>query len=190
MKREDLKALGLSDEQIGSIMALHGQTVNELNGKLSSAQQEAQQYQSQLADNQKELETLKKSAKGNDELTSQLADLQAKFNSSKAESETKLADLKKQSAIDLALTTAGALNSKAAKALLDLDSLTLNDKGEVEGLTSAVETLQKDNAFLFKAQETNKQSSPQFLFGGNPNPDGGSGEKSIEEKIAERLSAK
>ncbi|MDT2438152.1 capsid protein, partial [Enterococcus avium] len=33
MKREELKELGLTDEQIGSVMALHGVTVNELNSR-------------------------------------------------------------------------------------------------------------------------------------------------------------
>ena len=37
MKREELKELGLTDEQIGSIMALHGVTVYELNSRVSTA---------------------------------------------------------------------------------------------------------------------------------------------------------
>ncbi|WP_227644272.1 hypothetical protein [Enterococcus faecium] len=41
MKREELKELGLTDEQIGSIMALHGVTVNELNSRVSTAEQQA-----------------------------------------------------------------------------------------------------------------------------------------------------
>lgn len=94
MKREDLKALGLNDEQIGSIMALHGQTVNELNGKLTGAQQEVEQFKTQLANNQTELDSLKESAQGNEDLTKQLTELQAAFDTSKAESATKLLNCK------------------------------------------------------------------------------------------------
>ncbi len=37
MKREELKEFGLTDEQIGSVMALHGVTVNDLNSRVSTA---------------------------------------------------------------------------------------------------------------------------------------------------------
>ena len=72
MKREELKELGLTDEQIGSIMALHGVTVNELNSRVSTAEQQATQYQEQLEKNQNELNDFKANAKGNEDLTKQL----------------------------------------------------------------------------------------------------------------------
>ena len=36
MKREELKALGLEDSAIDKVMALHGQTVNGLNGQINT----------------------------------------------------------------------------------------------------------------------------------------------------------
>ena len=36
MKREELKDLGLSDEQVGSIMAMHSSEMNKLRGELTS----------------------------------------------------------------------------------------------------------------------------------------------------------
>lgn len=182
MKREDLKALGLEDEQIGSIMALHGQTVNELNGKLTGAQQEVEQFKTQLATNQTELDSLKESAKGNDDLTKQLTDLQAAFDTSKAESATKISELQKQSAIDLAITQSGARNVKAVKALLDSSSLELTDNGEVKGLDKALETVRSENDYLFQGAP----KPPQFVNPNNPNPNGQE-DKSILEKIQERL---
>lgn len=185
MKRDDLKALGLTDEQIGSIMALHGQTVNELNGKVTAATSEAEQFKTQLATNQTELDTLKKSAKGNEDLTKQLADLQASFDTSKADSTAKIAELQKQSAIDLALTNAGARNIKAVKALLDADNLALDDKGQVTGLTDALTTLQKDNDYLFQPAAP-EPKAPTIVVGGNPDPNA-TGGKTIVQKIQERL---
>ena len=160
MKREELKELGLTDEQIGSIMALHGVTVNELNSRVSTAEQQATQYQEQLEKNQNELNDFKANAKGNEDLTKQLEDLQSKFDETKTSSEQQIADLKKSSAIDLALTQAGAKNIKAAKALLDSESLELTDEG-LKGLDEQLVALKESDGYLFGQSE----QVP-------PNPDG------------------
>ncbi|HFC9361750.1 hypothetical protein CU025_2012 [Enterococcus faecium] len=160
MKREELKELGLTDEQIGSIMALHGVTVNELNSRVSTAEQQATQYQEQLEKNQNELNDFKANAKGNEDLTKQLEDLQSKFDETKTSSEQQIADLKKSSAIDLALTQAGAKNIKAAKALLDSESLELTDEG-LKGLDDQLTALKESDGYLFGQSE----QVP-------PNPDG------------------
>ncbi|HAQ5715025.1 MULTISPECIES: phage scaffolding protein [Enterococcus] len=160
MKREELKELGLTDEQIGSIMALHGVTVNELNSRVSTAEQQATQYQEQLEKNQNELNDFKANAKGNEDLTKQLEDLQSKFDEIKTSSEQQIADLKKSSAIDLALTQAGAKNIKAAKALLDSESLELTDEG-LKGLDDQLAALKESDGYLFGQSE----QVP-------PNPDG------------------
>ncbi len=152
MKREELKELGLTDEQIGSVMALHGVTVNELNSKVSTAEQQATQYQEQLEKNQNELNDFKANAKGNEDLTKQLEDLQSKFDETKTSSEQQIADLKKSSAIDLALTQAGAKNIKAAKALLDGESLELTDEG-LKGLDEQLAALKESDGYLFGQSE-------------------------------------
>ncbi|MCS5465559.1 phage scaffolding protein [Enterococcus lactis] len=152
MKREELKELGLTDEQIGSIMALHGVTVNELNSRVSTAEQQATQYQEQLEKNQNELNDFKANAKGNEDLTKQLEDLQSRFDEIKTSSEQQIADLKKSSAIDLALTQAGAKNIKAAKALLDSESLELTDEG-LKGLDEQLAALKESDGYLFGSNE-------------------------------------
>lgn len=152
MKREELKELGLTDEQIGSIMALHGVTVNELNSRVSTAEQQATQYQEQLEKNQNELNDFKANAKGNEDLTKQLEDLQSRFDEIKTSSEQQIADLKKSSAIDLALTQAGAKNIKAAKALLDGESLELTDEG-LKGLDDQLAALKESDGYLFGQSE-------------------------------------
>ena len=181
MKREQLKELGLSDEQIESVIGLHGKTVSDITSQLKTAQDEAKQYQDQLTANQSELNALKDSAKGNEELTNQLAELQAKFDDAQANSQNTIADLKKQSAIELALTQAGARNITAVKALLDADKLTVSDKG-VEGLNEQLEAVKADNDYLFQATEP---KTPTIVTGGNPQ--GGTDGKSIVQKIQERL---
>lgn len=182
MKREELKELGLTDEQIGSIMALHGVTVNELNSRVSTAEQQATQYQEQLEKNQNELNDFKANTKGNEDLTKQLEDLQSKFDEIKTSSEQQIADLKKSSAIDLALTQAGAKNIKAAKALLDSESLELTDEG-LKGLDDQLAALKESDGYLFGQSE----QVP-------PNPDGKkatfSGNASSGQNVEEDVFAK
>lgn len=169
MKREELKELGLTDEQIGSIMALHGVTVNELNSRVSTAEQQATQYQEQLEKNQNELNDFKANAKGNEDLTKQLEDLQSRFDEIKTSSEQQIADLKKSSAIDLALTQAGAKNIKAAKALLDSESLELTDEG-LKGLDEQLAALKESDGYLFGSNEPvpPNPEGKKATFGGNP----------------------
>lgn len=184
MKREELKELGLTDEQIGSIMALHGVTVNELNSRVSTAEQQATQYQEQLEKNQNELNDFKANAKGNEDLTKQLEDLQSRFDEIKTSSEQQIADLKKSSAIDLALTQAGAKNIKAAKALLDSESLELTDEG-LKGLDDQLAALKESDGYLFGSNEPvpPNPEGKKATFGGNPS----SGQNVEEDVFAKAL---
>ncbi len=184
MKREELKELGLTDEQIGSIMALHGVTVNELNSRVSTAEQQAAQYQEQLEKNQNELNDFKANAKGNEDLTKQLEDLQSRFDEIKTSSEQQIADLKKSSAIDLALTQAGAKNIKAAKALLESESLELTDEG-LKGLDEQLAALKESDGYLFGSNEPvpPNPEGKKATFGGNPS----SGQNVEEDVFAKAL---
>nr|DAV80921.1 MAG TPA: minor structural protein [Caudoviricetes sp.] len=164
MKKEDLIALGVDEETAKSIMALHGKTVTQLNAQVATLEGERDTAQQQLASNQTELDTLKESAKGNEALTAQLADLQAKFDDAQANSQNTIAELKKQSAIELALTQAGARNITAVKALLDADKLTISENG-VEGLNEQLEAVKADNDYLFQVAEP---KTPTIVTGGNP----------------------
>lgn len=168
MKREELKELGLTDEQIGSVMALHGVTVNELNSKVSTAEQQATQYQEQLEKNQSELDDFKAKSKGNEDLEQQVTDLQTRLDQNKTDSEQQIADIKKSSAIDLALTQAGAKNIKAAKALLDGESLELAEDG-LKGLDDQLAALKESDGYLFDSNEPAppKPGNKKATFNGN-----------------------
>ena len=167
MKREELKALGLEDEAIDKVMALHGKSVTELNTKFATAEQQATQYQEQLQANQTELDSLKEAAKGNDELTQQLADLQTKFDASKSDADSKLSETQKDFAIKLALKDANALDENIILGLLDRDTIKVAENG-LQGLTEQLETLKTDKSFLFAQEEPADPTNPQITAGGNP----------------------
>lgn len=167
MKREELKALGLEDEAIDKVMALHGKSVTELNTKVATAEQQATQYQEQLQAYQDELDSLKEAAKGNEELTKSYADLQAKFDASKSDADSKLSEAQKDYAIKLALKDANALDENIILGLLDRDTIKVAENG-LQGLTEQLEALKTDKSFLFSQETPEEPAKPQITVGGNP----------------------
>ena len=166
MKREELKALGLEDEAIDKVMALHGKSVTELNTKVATAEQQATQYKDQLQANQTELDSLKEAAKGNDELTRSYADLQAKFDASKSDADSKLSETQKDFAIKLALKDANALDENIILGLLDRDTIKVAENG-LQGFTEQLETLKTDKSFLFSQETDESTQTPNFVAKGN-----------------------
>ena len=76
-----------------------------------------------------------------DKLKADLKALQEKYD-------TELSAVRKDSAVNIALSQANARNIKAVKALLDLDSITV-DGDAVSGLSEQIESIKNDNAYLF-----------------------------------------
>ncbi|EAE5404686.1 scaffolding protein, partial [Listeria monocytogenes] len=86
--------------------------------------------------------------------------------------QSEIAETKKNSAIELALASAKAKNSKAVRALLDNDKLELTDEG-LKGLDEQLEALQESDAYLF-AQESGNSA---LKWGASGNQTGGTGEQ-------------
>ncbi|KYG28173.1 phage scaffolding protein [Alkalihalobacillus trypoxylicola] len=148
MKREFLKGLGLEDEVIDKVMAEHGSTVNKTKDDLQSVTTERDNLKGQLTDRDKQLETLKSKATGNEELLQQIDQL--KQDNKEAADDWK-AQLDKQSfdfALDKALTSAKVRNSKAAKALLDVENIKL-DGDKLTGLDDQLTALKESDGYLF-----------------------------------------
>lgn len=167
MKKEDLIALGIEEEVAKSIMALHGKTVTQLNAQVATIESERDSAKQELAANQEELNTLKESATGNEDLTKQLADLQAKFDESKTNSENQLSEQQKDFAIKLALKEAKALDEDIVLGQLDRDTIKVVD-GKLQGFDEQLRGLQEGKAFLFQQPEKSSTPKPQIVVGGNP----------------------
>lgn len=82
--------------------------------------------------------------------------LNAALEKQRLEYEGKIKALKRDFAVETALVRAGARNLRAAKALIDLDSLDLDEKGEVTGLKEQLEGLARgeDTSFLFEREKS------------------------------------
>lgn len=96
-------------------------------------------------------------------LKQDVTDWEAKYNAD-------IATVKRDSAVDMAIMQAKGRNSKAIKALLDMDKIKLKDDGTLEGLD--LDGLKETDAYLFDV-ETKKN------IGGGFEP--GEGQSSAEE---------
>ena len=165
MTRKQLEDLGLSKEQVDSIMKINGDDIE--NAKSASAaeiknlQTEVDGLKTQVSDRDKQLETLKASAGDNEALTKQIADLQAENTKAKETHESEMTQLKVDFAVEKALTGANAKNIKAVKALLDLTDAKLDKDGNVKGLSEQIEKLTtgEDTKFLFDAPQQKQQQT-------------------------------
>ena len=86
-----------------------------------------------------------------------------------------ITQMKRDSAIESALTSAKARNTKAVRALLDEGKLVLNDDGTLSGIKEQIEAVKKDNAFLFDSSDDDNNgggNGGKPFFGGS-NPKGG-----------------
>lgn len=137
MKREELKALGLTDEQIEKVMGLHGTTVTDLQNKLSTASKDAEDRKGQL-----------------DKLTTDLADAQkntgdvAALKDQLAKAQAALASTQKSQKVRDALGQYKPHDAETLMRLLDLDKVNITDAGIV-GLKEQVEPLKETKKFLF-----------------------------------------
>ncbi len=135
MNKEELLALGLTEEQAEKVLA-----------EIAELQKTVKERDKQLAD-------LQKAAEGNEELQKQIADLQQQNAEQQKAHKAELAQLKLDNAIDNALTAAGAKNLKAVRVLLDMEKLQLGDDGKLTGWPEQLEALQKSDGYLFAAQQ-------------------------------------
>lgn len=165
MTRKQLEDLGLSKEQADSIMKINGDDIE--NAKSASAseaknlQTEVSGLKTQVADRDRQLETLKASAGDNEALKQQIADLQAENAKAKETHESEMNQLKVDFAVEKALAGAKAKNVKAAKALLDLADARLDKDGNVKGLQEQIDKLAAadDTKFLFVATQQKQQQT-------------------------------
>lgn len=136
MKREDITALlpDISKEHLDKIMSLHGEDITALRGQLTTAQND--------------LTAANRKLEGYD------PEWQSKLSAAETRAQTQLSAWKREAAIDAALTSAGARNAKAARALLDLDKVKLGADGKLEGLSDQLEALGKSDSWLFASGGT------------------------------------
>lgn len=172
MKREFLRELGLSEEQIEKVMSEHGKTVTDTSAKLAAAEESKKALEAQLVERDKDIKDLKKGAEDNAELAQKYADLETKYKGAKAEYEQQIKDTNLNHAVDMALT--GKVHDAGiVRGLLDRTKLTLDEQGQLGGLDEQLKGLSESKPFLFipdQATGTNPSFNGARPAGGQPTP--------------------
>lgn len=143
MQRKFLEDLGLEKEVIDKIMDENGKDINREKDK-------AEEFKTQL-DTAKE--TLK-SFDGVDvkELQSKISTLTSDLEQKDKDYQAKIADMEFNSLLDSAISSSGAKNSKAVKALIDIETLK-SSKNQSEDIKKAIDTVKSENDYLFGSTE-------------------------------------
>ncbi|MDR2833532.1 MAG: phage scaffolding protein, partial [Streptococcaceae bacterium] len=129
MNTEELKKLGLSEEQVKSVFALHGSVVNGLNQQVSELTTERDDFKTQLTGRDKDLKDLQKQVKDNEELSTQFKDLQNKYTTETEALTQKVAAVTYDNKLKEALGKTKARDTADLAKFLDHEAIKLNDDG-------------------------------------------------------------
>lgn len=165
MNKEDLKKLGIEDEDlIQKVLIEHGKGIEKFKSDLAAKQQELDGIASQLTEASKQIESFK----GMDiEGVKKSADeWKAKAEQAAQDAQAQMSKLKFDHALESALTGAKAKNPVAVRALLKETDLKLAEDGSIVGLTEQLEKVKTDNDYLFESDVP----TPKIVTGGNNKP--------------------
>lgn len=164
MKKEDLIAMGLTEEQAKKVMdSLDGNFVTKT--RFNEVNEENKTLKQSVADRDKQLEDLKKSSGDNAELKKQIETLQQQNAEQQKAHEAELKQLKLDNAIDTALTAAGAKNVKAVNPFIDTTKIKLGEDGKLTGLDEQLKEVQKTEGYLFAEKQQKQQTFKGFQPG-------------------------
>lgn len=160
MKKEQLIELGIDEDIAKQVMAIHGTDMTNINKELRVKEQEALDYKEQLDKTDKDLIKLQKNFNDNDDLKQQIKDLSKANEELKSESVNKINKIKRDSALNDALTNAKAKNPKAVSALLDQEAISFDESG-LKGVTEQLEKLKETDSYLFDMGTTQRGHDPK-----------------------------
>lgn len=153
MKKEDLIAKGLTEEQAKVVLELYDTEIKDYVPKVDfdNDNSEINTLKSTIKDRDKQIEEIKEKAGDNEELKNQITTLQNDNKAAAEKYKSEIEALKISNAVDMALTNAGAKTLKACKALLDMDSIKLDKDGKVTGLNEQIKAISEadDTKYLF-----------------------------------------
>lgn len=155
MKKEDLIALGLTEEQAKKVLDAVKEYVPKT--QLAEVERERDGLKATVAERDTQLETLKKSSGDNEALQKQIADLQKANEDQQKAHDAEIAQLRLDNAVEAAILAAGAKNVKAVRALLDAEKLRLEKDGTVTGLSDQIKAIQKSDAYMFAEKQQQQQ---------------------------------
>lgn len=179
MKTEELKAQGLTQEQINFVMAENGKDIDKIQKKLDDMTVERDKEKSRA-------DTAEETLKGFDgvdvdTLKKSITDWKKKAEDAEKDYKQKIADRDFNDLLKEAIKSANGLNEKAIMGCLDIPTLkaSKNQKSDIESAIKALSEAE-DSKMLFKAENIVIPHFTSVNKGGN----NGSGIKSKEDIYA------
>ena len=174
MKRDELEKLGLSKEQIDSVLDMHHKEMDPVNKELEKAKDDLNAANEKV----KTTEEALKAFDGVDPaaLNQKIADLQKDLQTKDAEHQAQIADRDFQDMLKESIAAVKGKNPKAITALLDVDTLKAS-KNQKEDIANALKVLTEaeDSKMLFgesEPKEIGKGDLPGIVTkGGNADSD-------------------
>lgn len=153
MQRKFLEDLGITKEEIDKILDENSSDIGKAKADYDTLKQQLDAQIQQIADRDKQLEELKKTAGDSAELQKQITDLQAENSTVKQKHEADMKELKLATAIKLAVGEA-AQDADLVTGLFDRSKLILADDGKITGLDEQLKSIKESKPFLFKGSDS------------------------------------
>jgi len=163
MNKEDLLKLGLTEEQAEKVLSANTEQLKGFipKARFDEVNNAKKQAEKDLSERDIQLETLKNSTGDIETLKNTIKQLQDENKASKEQYEANISKIKLDNAIDNALGNARAKNSRAVRALLDMEKIKF-ENDNLSGLDEQIEALKEaeDSKFLF--EEIKEPAKPSF----------------------------
>ena len=164
MTKEELKALGLTDEQIEKVSEDYGKNyVTKL--QFNKKNDALKQAEESLTAMQSDIETLKKANADNAELSKQIDELNAAQVKREAEYTAQIQKMELDGIVERTLLSSKVKNAKAVRALLDLEDAKVKD-GTIKGLDDQLTKLKESDPYLFESDSKPTGVTPGEPHGG------------------------
>nr|DAN82097.1 MAG TPA: minor structural protein [Caudoviricetes sp.] len=168
MKREDFIALGIDEELASKCEKASSEELKNYvpYERFKELVDEKNKLKTDIADRDKQFETLKNSSGDVEAMKEQIATLQAENKSKDEAHAAEIKQMKINSALESALIGSKAKNLTAVKALIkDLDKAELQDDGSIKGLEEQIAALKKSDSYLFEEATAAKPNFKGFQPG-------------------------
>lgn len=173
MTKEELKDLGLTNEQIEKVVEDYGKNyVTKI--QFNQKNEELKQAKESLTTMQSDIETLKKANADNAELSKQIDELNAAQVKREEEYTAQIQKMELDGIVERTLLSSKVKNLKAVRALLDLEDAKVKD-GTIKGLDDQLTKLKESDPYLFESD-----SKPTGVTPGEPH--GGQGSTGITQE--------
>lgn len=152
--------------------------------KFATIETEANGYKTQLSELNTQIETLKKTSGTSEELKAQFQSLQDKYNGDTEALNKQIADIKFNSALEIALASSGAKSTKALKGFLEMEKIKL-DGDNLIGFDEQLKAIKEENDYLF-----GESTSTNTRTGGRFSQSGGAPGTTVQEEIKNQIFGK